>query len=116
MGTKETARRRIFSCSAGTIVHTVAHSGERNKNMADPAVEWQLLMNRLGFNDDTTLGMANNGIFGLDTIIEFTKEDLKTTLEHVMKYPHPAQPQGSVVYISATAKYQNIYVVLATMQ
>jgi hypothetical protein len=72
------------------------------------AEEWLLLMTRLGFNGDTTLEMANNGIFGLDTLIEFTKDDLKTTLEHVMKYPHPARPAGSVVYISATAK-QNIY-------
>jgi hypothetical protein len=76
--------------------------------MEQELVEWGNLMDRIGFNLDTIVEIGSNGIIGFTPLIELSKEELNTTLNSILKYPHPTRPPGAVVYISVAAR-QNLY-------
>jgi hypothetical protein len=73
------------------------------------AEDWIDLMTRLGgFTQATTSELSFNGLTDLTTMLEFSKDDLKQMMEHLMKYPHPSRPAGVIVYVSAPGKH-NLY-------
>lgn len=71
---------------------------------AQVALQWTQMMGRIGVNAGTVVELGLNGILGLITLLEFTKEELNNTLSHMSKYPYPNRPPGAVVYVLALSR------------
>jgi hypothetical protein len=73
--------------------------------MADPV--WDGMLGQLGFNARTVAEFRLYNLNSFGSMIMMSKEELKQTMDSLLKYPHPERAANAVVFISPLAR-QNL--------